>query len=293
MDWEHAVSTVAVVIAGFALLFNMLMDMKEDKTAQISPRQIKFRKEAPGARRWAAILTDVHILFGNVDTWLIMGTLFGSYFVWSFGDYVALFTHTIYGASVGQAATVSSAYPSGQLFGLVLGAIILLTCGRRALYVIAWCAIVSALGVVVLLLSFQGEAYTFAALAFCLGALGVQVSYVPIGVFAVTEANSGRSGAALCAGVVDGIVGVSAGSFAVYIAYIRQHWSEHSALKAVLVSCIVGLCISIPSFSAYVYRHWNGPLFSPVQQGHECDDDAEMSGSSGSTDAYRGNPDQH
>merc|ERR1719428_1826268 len=100
----------------------------------------------------------------------MMGTMFGSNFVWGFGDYVATFAHSIYGASTSQAAAVSSAYPSGQLFGLIVDAILLLVTpkgsGRRVLYSIAWLSLFLVFGLVFFLFLVPVGANTFAALAF-------------------------------------------------------------------------------------------------------------------------------
>jgi hypothetical protein len=248
--------------------------------------------KSPGESRVVILASQLTMLFKNVDTWLMMGTMFGSFFVWGIGDYIAIFAHTIYGASISEAATISSAYPSGQLCGLIVDAIILSTAapgkGRRILYLMGWLSTLLIFGLVSFLYLVPVGPSNFAGLVFCLGSLGVQISYVPVGVFAVNEANSGRAGSALCNGVLDGIVGIVTGSFSVYIAYIRANWSEYSALRAVLISILVGLSVTIPCFSTYIWRNWNGPLLNPAEHSDEPDDiEDNSSGSSGSTDVYR------
>eukprot|EP00746_Dinoflagellata_sp_MGD_P167827 gnl/MRDRNA2_/MRDRNA2_98757_c0_seq1.p1 gnl/MRDRNA2_/MRDRNA2_98757_c0~~gnl/MRDRNA2_/MRDRNA2_98757_c0_seq1.p1 ORF type:complete len:480 (-),score=57.80 gnl/MRDRNA2_/MRDRNA2_98757_c0_seq1:26-1465(-) len=292
-EWEFAVPVIAVVAAVFCLAFNLLMDLKEEKSGHTSEARVKFWRSSRSSEESSMVLfaTQLEGLLKDCDTWLILGTIVGSEFVFRFGEYTAIFSHSIYGASVSEAAAISSAYPSGQLCGLVVDAIILFLTGpgrgRRVLYVIAWFSTLLAFGVVLFLFMVPVNASWFATLAFVLGSLGVQISYVPIGVFAVNQANCGRSGSALSASILEGLVGMTTGSMCVYIAYIRSSWSEYSALKAVLLSMLIGLMVTIPSFTAYLWRNWNAPVLNPMENSDDCQDiEDDSSGSRSSTDAF-------
>lgn len=292
--WPVAVAVIALVVAVFCLIFNLLMDLKEQKSGQASEARMKFWRSSRASEESSLVVfaTQLDSLFKNCDTWLMLGTGLGADLVFRFGEYTAMFAHSIYGASISEAAAISSAYPSGQLCGLIVAAIILILMGpgrgRRVLYIVAWFSTLLVFGLVLFLFMVPVGASKFAVSTFCLGSLGVQISYVPIGVFAVNEANSGRSGSALTASILEGIVGMSCGSLFVYVAYIRSSWSEYAALRAVLMSMLVGLTVTIPCFSAYIWRNWDAPVLNPVQHSDDCPDiEDDSSGSRSSTDAYR------
>lgn len=274
MEWEVAVPIMALVVAVFCLFFNMLMDLKEEKSGHATQARLKFWRSSEQSSL-IVFCKQLEMLFSSPDAWLMLGTIFGEKMIFQFESYTAIIAHGVYGASVPDAAAISSAYPSGQLCGLIVDVIILLATGadrgRRVLYVIAWFSSLLVFGVLVFLLTVPVGPANFSALAFLLGSLGVQLSYVPIGVFGASEASSGRMGSALCVSIVEGMVGMTCGSFNVYTAYIRSNWSEYSAMKVVLISMLVGCSVTIPCFTTYIWRNWNAPVLNPAKHS----DDAE------------------
>merc|ERR1719313_667518 len=88
--WNYAVMMITVAVGMLALFFNLLMDLKDEKPKKASVLHSRIHNSSQGSRI-EVMSKQLGILLHNPDTWLIMGTMFGSFFVWSFGDYQAVF----------------------------------------------------------------------------------------------------------------------------------------------------------------------------------------------------------
>lgn len=207
------------------------------------------------APRWSA-LKD---FYSKTDTWLILALASFLQPVWSMGNYVAIFAHTIYGMSAANSALTNGSFSLGQAISLLATCVFALYKGhcRREVYVA--CAISCFLASIVPIILLKVSFVYYVVLMTAMGIVVGTVTYVPVAVYCMHISQRTGDYALYCSSLYS-VAYIVGGSTGFLYGHLREE-SEQLAFRKIMIVTAVCLLVSGSCMALHTHRNWDGALF--------------------------------